>query len=202
MTNIAAVILAAGRASRFQSCKMLAPVNDTPLISFPIKAALSVTPHVFVVTGYWHETLSEAKERYNWPVTLLHEDTWDEGIGSVIAKVTKQLSSQYDALLFMLADQPAVSADNVALLWKVFSEHSVDAVCCQYRDSVGVPAIAGKSMFGALQRLSGDSGAKHLLSDERYKITAVDIDQCNIDIDTPADLECYVHYINNMASLW
>lgn len=203
MIKIAAVVLAAGPATRFKSCKMLAALNNTPLIDFPIRAAMAVTQDIFVITGCWHDEIAAAVNLHQWPVTLLHDPDWEKGISSVIAHTTLQLESQYDALLFMLADQPAVSADTVALLWKVFSEHdSLDAVCCQYTDSVGVPAIASSSLFGRLKKLTGDAGAKHLLTEPGLIINTVAVDQCNIDIDTPEDLRGYEHYLNNMAPFW
>ncbi|CZF82211.1 Purine catabolism protein PucB [Grimontia celer] len=202
MIKLAAVILAAGRASRFRECKALAEINGSPLISFPINAAVPVTQDIFITTGFWHKELEAACKDNDWPAEILYIDCWKEGIGSVISSVTEKLENDYDAILFMLADQPAVSSDNVELLWKVFIEHINDAVCCQYHDTVGVPAIASKTMFEELKTLKGDAGAKHLLNNGKHVVNVVAIDQCNIDIDTQEDLENYVHYLNHMASLW
>lgn len=202
MIKLAAVILAAGRASRFKQCKALAEINGAPLISFPINAATAITKDIFITTGFWHQELESACQKHNWPAKILYIDTWKEGMGSVISSVTGKLEKEYDAILFMLADQPAVSSDNVALLWKVFIEHINDAVCCQYHDTIGVPAIASNTLFEELKMLEGESGAKHLLNNGKHVVNVVAIDQCHIDIDTQEDLDNYVHYLNHMASLW
>ncbi|CZF86566.1 nucleotidyltransferase family protein [Grimontia marina] len=202
MIKLAAVILAAGRASRFQECKALAEINGSPIISFPINAAVTVTQDIFIATGFWHKELEAACKENHWPAKTLYIGKWKEGIGSVISSVTEKLESDYSAILFMLADQPAISTDNIELLWKVFKEHINDAVCCQYHDTVGVPAIASKTMFEELKTLKGDEGAKHLLNNGKHMVNVVAIDQCNIDIDTQEDLDNYIHYLNHMASLW
>ncbi|MDD1779573.1 nucleotidyltransferase family protein [Enterovibrio sp. ZSDZ35] len=202
MTKLAAVILAAGAASRFGSCKSLAPINDQPLIAFPLNALSEVDVDTYIYTGRWHDAIQQKCLEDNWNTSIVFAPCWEKGIGDVIAFATAQLENDYDAILFMLADQPAVSGDSIALLLKVFDEHVCDAVCCQYRDTVGVPAIAGKTMFAELKRLHGDSGAKHLLNDGMHLVHIVDINQCYIDIDTQEDLENYTHYLNNMSSLW
>ncbi|PKF50719.1 nucleotidyltransferase family protein [Enterovibrio nigricans] len=202
MTKLATVILVAGAARRFGSCKSLAPINDQALIAFPLQAISKINVDTYIYTGFWHDAIQQHVVKSNWQTNVIFAPCWDKGIGDVIALVTSQLESDYDAILFMLADQPAVSGDNIELLLKVFDEHACDAVCCQYRDAVGVPAIAGKSMFEELKRLHGDNGAKHLLNDGKHVVHIVDINQCYIDIDTPEDLENYTHYLNNMSSLW
>lgn len=43
--------------------------------------------------------------------------------------------------------------------------------------------------FSLLQTLTGDQGAKRLLTDERFIVTTLPFDDARIDIDTPKDLE-------------
>ncbi|KXF83308.1 nucleotidyltransferase family protein [Enterovibrio coralii] len=202
MTKLAAVILAAGAASRFGSCKSLALINDQPLIAFPLKAANEVAMDTYVFTGRWHEEIQNRAIQHHWKANIVLAPMWENGIGDVIAFATSELERDYDAILFMLADQPAVTGNNIELLLKVFDEHPCDAVCCQYRDTVGVPAIAARSMFAELKTLNGDNGAKHLLNDGKHVVHIVDVNQCFIDIDTQKDLDDYTHYLNNMSSYW
>ncbi|MDD1792143.1 nucleotidyltransferase family protein [Enterovibrio sp. ZSDZ42] len=202
MKKIAAVILAAGKASRFGSCKALALINDRPLIESSITAANAVTPDVYIATGYWHKALSQAAADNQWNAKLLYIDNWQQGIGDVISHVTHTLCDDYDGLLFLLADQPAITGDNVALLCQVYERHQSDAACCQYPDTIGVPAIINARVFDELKALKGDEGAKKLLMDRAHLIDKLALDQCNIDIDTPEDLANYVHYLTHMSSLW
>ncbi|WP_407333734.1 NTP transferase domain-containing protein [Enterovibrio sp. 27052020O] len=202
MKKIAAVILAAGSASRFGSCKALALINERPLIESAIKAANAATTDVYVATGYWHNEIAQAAEHNNWNAQLLYIKQWKNGIGDVIASVTNTLGEDYEALLFLLADQPAITGDNLALLCQVYERHSSDAACCQYPDTIGVPAIISATVFSELKALKGDLGAKALLMDKAHLIDKLVLDQCNIDIDTQEDLDNYVHYLNNMSSYW
>ncbi|OEE74923.1 glycosyl transferase [Enterovibrio norvegicus FF-162] len=202
MKKIAAVVLAAGRSSRFGSCKALALINDRPLIESAIEAAKTATPDVFVATGYWHNELAQAAQDNAWNARLLFIENWQSGMGDVIASVTNTLGDDYEAILFLLADQPAITGDNIALLCQVYERHNSDAACCKYPDTIGVPAIISANVFSELKALQGDHGAKALLMDKAHLIDKLVLDQCNIDIDTQEDLDNYVHYLNNMSSYW
>ncbi|MEZ8127588.1 nucleotidyltransferase family protein [Enterovibrio norvegicus] len=191
MTKPTVVILAAGKASRFGSCKTLAVANGEPLVVRAIKAAKAISDDIYLVTGCWHNDISKAAKQHAWPVQLLYAKEWESGIGSVIASVTEQLEQACSEMMILLADQPDVSGADTNALLAAFYAEDVDIACSQYADTLGVPAVFNQTTFDRLKSLEGDKGAKVLFYEDGYTITAVSLIHASVDIDTPQALTAW-----------
>ncbi len=89
----------------------------------------------------------------------------------------------------MLADQAAVTADDLRRLagtWRCQPHHIVAA---QYAGTTGVPAIFPREDFAALGALRGDEGARVLLKRGGDRVVRMPLHSAAIDIDTPEDLQ-------------
>jgi molybdenum cofactor cytidylyltransferase len=62
-------------------------------------------------------------------------------------------------------------------------------IAAQYNDTLGVPAIFARKMFGTLLNLPPEAGARHLLRQPGLSVKAFPLPEAAIDIDTPEDLE-------------
>jgi molybdenum cofactor cytidylyltransferase len=90
--------------------------------------------------------------------------------------------------LIALADQVAVTADDLrqlVLRWEQQPDHIVAAM---YEDTIGVPAIFPADLFRELAELTGDRGARVLLSRYPERVIGVPMPSAAQDIDTPGDL--------------
>ncbi|WP_194956688.1 nucleotidyltransferase family protein [Enterovibrio baiacu] len=191
MTPPAVIILAAGKASRFGSCKTLAVASGEPLVARAINAAKSISDDIYLVTGCWHDDISKAAKQHAWPVHLLYAKEWEAGIGSVIAYATKQLEQTYSELMILLADQPDVSGADTNALLAAFHAKGADIACGQYADTLGVPAVFKQTTFDRLKALEGDKGAKALLYEDTFMIARVSLTHASEDIDTPQALTAW-----------
>ncbi len=181
--KIAALILAAGAASRFGSTKQLANIDGKPMLQNCIDQANNVLPGmVFTVLGNQHEDITA---NITGSQLILNPD-WQEGIGKSIATGVTYLRADYDAILVLLADQPRVKSQHLQQLISFFDGHR--PVCSYYRQSVGVPAIFPKVNFDTLAKLSGDKGAKALLQGMADDMLRLPLPEASFDIDTPEDL--------------
>lgn len=197
--DIAVLIMAAGQASRFGSCKQLHPYGEKTLLQRmvdEVNAAFSsdAYPHVFVVTGCYREAI--CKEIKN--AQFIYNSKWEEGLGSSIALAVKTVSNaevnHYKGVLIVLADQIALKAVHVKNLLSHFSEESI--VCACYSGVNGVPALFPQCYLGELESLKGGQGAKRILNSKsrelESEIITIDIPEAAIDIDRPDDLNHYL----------
>ena len=191
MPTMAALIMAAGQASRFGSCKQLAMVHGQPLLQRSIDHANRLCPgQVFVVSGAWHNELSAAIRNGTMKnATLIFHSEWVNGLGSSIARGVEFLSPLADSIMIVLADQIALTTEILLRLHSHFDGTNI--VCSVYGGRRGVPAIFGRKNFPDLQELRSDRGAQALLYRPDIPIVEYPWEEASIDIDTPEDLQMW-----------
>ena len=190
--KIAVLILAAGGGSRFGSNKQLALINGRPMLQHCINTANSLCPNsVYTVLGSQAEQLSKKISN----TKLIFNEQWQEGLGSSIAAGATHLQNRCDAILILLADQPAVNRDYLERLIRLFE--GSELACSRYSAHLGVPAIFGPSHFSALKNMEGDEGAKMLLQSVTPRPKSLALGASALDIDTPEDLDIFLDQIKN-----
>lgn len=187
--RIAAIVLGAGRSSRMGARnKLLEPVDGVPIIARVAKLALeSGADPVIVVTGFEASRIATALDRLN--VTLVHNADFADGLSSSIKAGLRALPPEIDGALILLGDMPAVEAAVLGALTAAFNGR--EAICVPVRGGQrGNPVLWGRSYFAEMMRLTGDCGARELMTPHADRVTEVEIGSESIfaDVDTPDDL--------------
>jgi molybdenum cofactor cytidylyltransferase len=181
--KIGAVVLAAGRASRFGSPKQLLEIEGETLIDRACRTALEAGCNpVLRVLGAHAEAILErpCSERVG---TLVHA-RWEDGMGSSLAAGVRDLLERepgLDAVVVMLADQPMVTASLLEGMRARLSETGI--VLCDHGEATGPPALFGRQHFGELMALRGDRGAKAVAAN--HHAVLVEFPDAAWDIDSP-----------------
>jgi molybdenum cofactor cytidylyltransferase len=187
---IAAIVLAAGRGTRFSAegrNKLLEDFGGTPLLRRAVDAALgSRADETIVVTGWDHERV--AASLAGQPVTLVHNPLHVEGMASSLRAGIVQ-AREAEGALILLGDMPNVSFAVLDCLIRAFVERSPAAVVPLRGGRRGNPALVGRALFPRLFELRGDMGARALLRATGDVVELeVDDDGVLTDVDTPDDL--------------
>jgi CTP:molybdopterin cytidylyltransferase MocA len=90
--------------------------------------------------------------------------------------------------MLILADQAAVTAEDLRRLATTWRRQTEYIVAAQYGSTVGAPAVFPASNFRDLAELRGDRGAQSLFKRNPDRVIRVRMDSAAIDIDTPEDL--------------
>ncbi|HEX4069178.1 MAG TPA: bifunctional UDP-N-acetylglucosamine diphosphorylase/glucosamine-1-phosphate N-acetyltransferase GlmU [Candidatus Babeliales bacterium] len=119
--NIQAVILAAGRATRFHTdtTKLAYPICGQPMILFPIKLLQKLNIPTIVVVGYQKEQIKDIIANENIAVDFITQEKQD-GTGHAVA-CTKHVWNR-DHILVMNGDVPFVTQDIITALYKQHTE--------------------------------------------------------------------------------
>jgi CTP:molybdopterin cytidylyltransferase MocA len=178
---IPAVILAAGASTRLGEPKQLAMLAGETLLERAVRVAREAgcEPVVVVLGAAYVEILANSRLGDAVPVI---NDEWMEGMASSIRLGVRTLgfiAKDAEGVLLMTCDQPAVTVKH---LNRVMARQEVKA--SRYGERNGVPAYFPKKYFSNLMALTGDAGAKGLLSQARSE----DLAHGDLDIDTPEDL--------------
>lgn len=181
------IVLAAGAASRFGSPKQLVRISGRPLLHNTVSNAVEITgAATIVVLGAYAAELAPLLS--HTPASVLINRDWVEGIGSSIRRGVAALPSTCTAVMVVLADQAAVTAQDLQRLVSAWKRQPEYVAAALYSGSTGVPAIFPRSRFTELSQLRGDSGARRLLQRNPDRVVRVPMDSAALDIDTPEDL--------------
>lgn len=183
------VILAAGASTRMGVPKQLLELKGKPLIVRAVEAALASSAWpVVVVLGANAEKIRSALTRL--PVIVAESSAWSEGMAASIrtgVTTLQQFSRSLDAGLFALCDQPGFTADTIAQLLAAQQSTGRGIVAARYSQRNGAPALFLRQHFSELGALTGEEGARALLNGDPSRVTAVDLPELAVDIDTPED---------------
>jgi molybdenum cofactor cytidylyltransferase len=89
----------------------------------------------------------------------------------------------------MLCDQPFVDPLLLYQLTERKTENDTGIIACEYKNTLGVPALFDKKYFVKLMKLTGSEGAKTIINAYPDDVMSVPFGLGAIDIDTIDDFE-------------
>lgn len=179
--RVAAVVLAAGRGSRLAGDlpKPLLPWRDGgTLVGRAVDSALAAdgVDEVLAVVGYQAGTVEAALA--SRPVRIVHSLAWQEGQAASVRAAIAALPADASAALFLLADQPTVTAQTIGALIEAHRRSLAPAVAPIYQGGRrGNPVLFDRAAFADLAALTGDAGGRALLEPLGDRVLHVAIDQ-------------------------
>lgn len=186
-SHIHVVVLAAGASTRFGSTKQLVRVNGRPLMHTIVSRAVELAGHsVTVVLGANAGELAPLLKHS--PASVAVNREWSEGIASSIREGLRHAPSSADGVLIALADQVAVTTEDLRRLAGAWRRNPAAIAAAQYGGNVGVPAIFPRWCFRELNELRGDRGAQMLLQRHTDRVVRLPMPSAELDIDRPEDL--------------
>lgn len=187
---IAAIILAAGAATRMGRPKQLLDWGGRPLVRLAAEQALaSGLAPVLVVVGAAADEVSAALA--GLPVEIVPCPEYAAGQSASLRAGVAALPEDAAAAVIMLADQPFVTAAIVARLADEWRVRQAPIVAPLYRGVRGNPVLFDRAIFAELLVVTGDRGARAAVAADPARVLAVpfDDDRPLADIDTPEEYE-------------
>ena len=182
-----AIVLAAGASTRFGSAKQLVRVAGRPLLHTAMARAADVAGSAVSVVIGAHAAELTPLLTHSQASIVINRD-WREGMASSIRTGVARLPASCNAVLLILVDQAAVTAEDLKRLVSAWRRQPDYIVAARYGMTTGVPAIFPRSAFADLTSLRGDVGARALLQRNPDRVVRVPMASAAIDIDTPEDL--------------
>jgi molybdenum cofactor cytidylyltransferase len=190
--KVAAIVLAAGRSSRFgQGNKLLEEIDGAPMIARVAALAVASGAYpVIAVTGF--DAQRVAKPLRGLGVDIMHNPAFGEGLSSSLRAGLGAVPAESDGAIVLLGDMPRVQLSVVEALLLAFAAHGRDAICVPVRGGRrGNPVVWGRGYFPEMMALSGDRGAKTLIDSHPDSVIEVEVGTDTIfeDFDVLSDFE-------------
>jgi molybdenum cofactor cytidylyltransferase len=191
-SKIGLILLAAGASSRLGNFpKQLLEFQGETLIRQATKNALAAEcGKICVVLGAEAEKIK--REIGDLPVEIAVNEDWADGMSSSLkcglGKLL-EIEPNLSAAVVMLGDQPLIDSTIINRLIEAFLKTQTPIVAGKYAETVGVPAIFARSMFGELLHLADDGGAKQIIKKYAASVEKISVPEAAFDVDTQQDYE-------------
>jgi len=197
MSDVAAVVLAAGQSSRFRAAggmeetKLVAPLDGAPIIRRVVGAALASRARpVIVVTGHARAEVERALA--GLPVTTAFNSHYAQGLSTSLRAGLAAVPAQARGAVVLLGDMPKVDARLIDGLIAAFEGRPlVLAAAPVYNRKRGNPVLLARALFDQAMRAQGDEGARRLLAElDSTRLAEIELAEVGVvfDVDTPNDL--------------
>ncbi len=186
--SVAAVVLAAGAATRFGGGKLLASLDGRPILQHVLDAlAAAGIDDIVVVLG---ASAAEIETAIAWRAERrVVNPRPDDGLSSSLRLGLGQVDVGADSALVVLGDQPRLQSSTIHSLFEAAASAPGAAfVVPRYADGSNPnPVLVRRVAFRLADRLVGDEGFGSLVR-THPAVVEVSIASVNPDVDTPADL--------------
>ncbi len=185
---IAAVVLAAGRATRMGEPKVLLPLGGRTLLAHVITAAqASRCDTVMVVAGAQADAVRREAEALGAGVVV--NPRYADGMATSLAAAVAALPPECEAAVVLLGDQPRVGAAAIDRLIAAYRTTRKPMVLSRYGGVAGAPALIARALFAEVATLTGDAGARGVAARHPDRVAEVALAPDEAwDVDTPEDL--------------
>ncbi|HET9627787.1 MAG TPA: molybdopterin-binding/glycosyltransferase family 2 protein, partial [Kofleriaceae bacterium] len=188
-SRTAAIVLAAGKASRMGSNKLVAELDGEPIVRRTVRAVLASRARpVVVVTGHEAEAVRAALAGLD--VRFVHNPEYADGMSTSLRAGLAQVGP-VDAALICLGDMPRLTAAHFDAVIDAFhAGDASDIIVPTFERKRGNPVLWPRKFFAEMSELAGDVGARALLERhaDHVRTLAVDDPAILVDVDTPAAL--------------
>lgn len=182
---IAGLVLAAGAGERFGGPKQLAPLDGRPLLEH-VLAAMAAVPldRTLVMLGAHADAILAAVPLHGAEPLVV--EGWREGMAASLRAGVGALADA-EAVAIALGDQPLLAPEAVA---RVIAgrDGTAPAVRASYGGVPAHPVLLERQLFGRVQALRGDAGARVLLAQASAKLVPCDGLGRPDDVDSPEAL--------------
>ena len=197
MTRIGAIVLAAGRASRFRAAggldetKLVTKLDGKPIVRMALDAvAASRARPIVVVTGHARRLVEDTLA--GLPTTFAFNPDFATGLASSLKVGVAAMPTGVTGAVILLGDMPRIEARLIDALIEAFEARPHVRAAAPWRAGRrGNPVLLSRALFEAAMRSTGDEGARRLvdaLDEGEIALVAAPDDGAALDIDTPADL--------------
>lgn len=169
---ISAILLAAGQSKRMKGKnKLIKQINGYPLIKYSVNNILnSSIDKLIIILGHDDDKIRKAINK-NKKIKFVYNEYFDTGIASSIKVGINNLEKETRAFFVCLGDMPNVSKEIYnKLIISMLDNEEKEIFVPYYNEKQANPILFSITMKTMLNSITGDTGAKKIISDNHNKV--------------------------------
>jgi molybdenum cofactor cytidylyltransferase len=188
---ISAILLAAGESKRMGRPKLLLKWGQWTIIEKSVDTLLaSNIDELIVVLGYQARAILKRLGSRRLKPVINHQ--YQIGMSTSIRRGLGQVSSNSQAVLIALADQPFIETDLINQLIDIYCQNPHGIVLPSYKGERGHPVILNRFRYQEeMENLTGDVGCRPILNRHPEDILEVEVKLEGVI----ADIDSWEEYI-------
>lgn len=142
-----------------------------------------------VVTG--HQSQDVARELEGLDIRIIDNPRFGDGLSTSLQVGINGLAEDHAGAVILLADMPMLHIDTLNKLIEAFEESHGMSICVPVCDGRrGNPVVWPREFFAEIMQLTGDRGARELMTTYKDRVREVNFIDSGvlIDIDSPDDM--------------
>lgn len=186
---ISAIILAAGESRRMGQPKMLLPWGASTVLGQVISTFKAAgVEDIAVIVGGAREQVDEIVKRYG-ARSIFNSDFKNGEMLPSLQRGIEAQSSQVQATLIGLGDQPQIQEGTVRLVCETYTSTQAKLVVPSYQMRRGHPWLVERSLWSELLTMQPPQSARDFLNRHAEEIQYVQVQTASIlaDLDTPEE---------------
>ena len=198
---VTGIILAAGQGRRMGEAKQLLLLGGKPMVwHVATTACQSALDEVILITGAYEKEVGEVLQEL--PLHIIYNEDWALGQSTSVKKAVEFITTEQQAVVFLLADQPLVGSVLINELIKVYHKTNASMIVPRWHNQPGNPVLFDFGVWrSALLKLSGDEGARQIIKNNQEAVHYIELldQQQFLDVDTPLEYEMMRRLWNSLS---
>jgi len=188
--NLAMIITAAGRSTRFPPNKLLNILEDRTAIEHTVNTFMSFNLDVYVILGYQSDQVREVLEsRFGDRLIFEYNTHFHRGLSSSVITGIKAAGRTYDYWGFCPGDKPFIQQKTVGLLLNKLAEKKPLILVPRHQNAPGHPTFFSTELATHFFNMTGDLGGQQVINSFRQETLFLPVTDEGVSLDMDAYLE-------------
>ena len=190
MLNLAMIVTAAGRSTRFPPNKLLEILEDRTAIEHTVNTFINFELDLYVILGYQSEQVQEVLlNRFADKIICEFNTDFHSGLASSVITGVKAAGRTYDYWCFCPGDKPFIQQKTVDTLIQTLNEKKPLILVPRYDNKPGHPSFFSTELSPFFLAATGDVGGKQVVETFRSDTLFIDVSDEGVSMDMDYYLE-------------
>ncbi len=179
--------MASGFSKRMGKNKLLIEIDGIPILERVIRAAIGSKLHEIILI-YRESQVKEMGDKYGIKTIENLKAHLGQAEGM---KLGIESTSDTDAYMFLVGDQPFLTKDLINQLLDKFDRIEAPIVVPYYGDKRGMPILMSSEFRDDLLEVQGDKGGREIVEKNLHRVHRLQVNDylLYLDMDTEEDLK-------------